>query len=48
MIAIASRLSCGILFTALRRVGDQNVLPLVHVYLVFLDSLVSIPEPAMI
>jgi hypothetical protein len=46
MIANASKLAFGTLSIALRRVGDKNVEPLIHVYLVFLSSLVSIPEAA--
>jgi len=48
MIASASKLSFGTLSIALRRVGDKNVEPLVHVYLVFLDSFDNVPEPAVL
>jgi hypothetical protein len=42
-IASASKLSFGTLSIALRRVGDKNVEPFIHINLVFLSGLVSIP-----
>ena len=47
MISHASNLTFGTLSIALRRFGDLNVYPLVHVYLVFLLSLVEV-EVAMV
>ena len=41
-IACASELTFGILRIALLRVGDKNVYPLVHVYLVFIYSMLNI------
>ena len=45
-VALASRIAFSTLKICLRRLEDLNVHPLVHVYLVFLRTLVSI-EPAM-
>ena len=41
-IACASDLAFGILRVALLRVGDKNVYPLVHIYLVFIYSMLNI------
>ena len=43
-VFLASRLAFGTLSIALRRFRDPNVYPLVHVYLVFLRTLVSIEQ----
>ena len=40
----ASRFAFSCLSIALRRIGDMNVLPLIHVYLVFLESLTRVEE----
>ena len=45
-VALASRIAFSTLRICLRRLEDPNVHPLVHVYLVFLRTLVKI-EPAM-
>lgn len=44
MISLASELTFSVLAVALRRIGDGNVYPLVHVALVFLYSLASVDE----
>ena len=43
-VALASRIAFSTLKVALRRLDDPNVHPLVHVYLVFLRTLVSIEQ----
>ena len=45
-VELASRIAFSTLRICLRRLEDPNVYPLVHVYLVFLRTLVNI-EPAM-
>ena len=44
LIALASVLTFGTFTVALRRVGDKNVYPLVHIYLVLIRSLINVPE----
>ena len=46
VVAMASRIAFGTLSISLKRSGDPNIYPLVHVYLVFLQALVSV-ERAM-
>lgn len=47
VISHASKLAFGTLSISLQRIGDKNVLPLIHVYFVFLWSLAAV-EKAMI
>ena len=44
VVALASRIAFGTLSVCLRRPEDPNVHPLVHVYLVFLRTLVSVEQ----
>ena len=47
IISHASKLAFGTLLISLQRIGDKNVLPLIHVYFVFLWSLAAV-EKAMV
>lgn len=44
LIALASILTFGTFTVALRRMGDKNVYPLVHIYLVLIRSLINVPK----
>ena len=44
LISQASSLAFSCLSIALRRIGDKNILPLVHIYLVFLRSLATVEK----
>ncbi|MCJ1433520.1 hypothetical protein MMC27_002883 [Xylographa pallens] len=44
MVACASSIAFGTFSIALRRIGDRNVFPLAHVYLVFVYSLLNIEK----
>ena len=47
-IAYASDITFGTLSVALRRIGDKNVYPLVHVYLVLINSMIGIEQAIVI
>lgn len=43
-IAYATQIAFGVLLVALKRVGDSNVYPLIHVYLAFLVNIANVKE----